>query len=345
MIIPEEIANLRKLKKVECDKQSLTPTYGKFTAGPFEPGLATTIGNSLRRMLLSSLVGTAVTRVKIDGVSHELSTIDGVVEDVTEIILNLKELILKMDSPGSRKIYLDVEKEGEVKAEDIKTSEQIQIINPDLHLLTLDSKRRVQMEMEVDNGVGYTSSEENKHENQPVGTIAIDSIFSPVRRVSFDVKETRVGRVTDYEELTIEVTTDGSISPEDALAYAAKNLKDNLAIFINFEEVEKEEEKEVLALKEEEEKRERLKKTLAIGVDELELSVRSANCLRGANISILGELVLRTETDMLKTRNFGKKSLTEIGEKLVEHGLSLGMKEVEPLVEELRAERRGKDEA
>lgn len=343
MIIPEEIANLRRLKKVECDQESLTSTYGKFTAGPFEPGLATTIGNSLRRMLLSSLVGAAVTKVKIDGISHELSTIDGVVEDVTEIILNLKELVLKMDSSGPRKIYLNIEKEGEVKAEDIEAPEQIQIINPDLHILTVDSKRKIYMEIEVDNGVGYASSEKNKREGQAVTTIATDSMFSPVRRVSFDVKETRVGRIIDYEELTIEVATDGSISPEDALAYAAKNLKDNLSIFINFEEVEEEEE-EAIAQKEEDDKKRRLKETLSIGVGELELSVRSANCLRGANIHFLGELVVRTETDMLKTRNFGKKSLTEIGEKLAEHSLSLGMKEVEPLIEEIRADR-GKDEA
>lgn len=344
MIIPEEIADLRRLKKVECDQQSLTPTYGKFTAGPFEPGLATTIGNSLRRMLLSSLVGTAVTNVRIEGVSHEFSSLDGVVEDVTEIILNFKELVLKMGSPGPRKIYLNVEKEGEVKAGDIEVPEQIQIINPDLHILTLDSKRKIYMEIEVDNGVGYASSEKNKRENQAIGTIAIDSIFSPVRRVSFNVKETRVGRITDYEGLTIEISTNGSISPEDALAYAAKNLRDNLSIFINFEEVEEKEEKEVLALKEKEEESKKLKEILAIGVDELELSVRSANCLRGANIRTLGELVLRTEANMLKTRNFGKKSLTEIGEKLAEYGLSLGMKEVEPLVEEIRAER-GKNEA
>ncbi|MDI6794350.1 MAG: DNA-directed RNA polymerase subunit alpha [bacterium] len=328
------IKDIAKLKRVDCEEGTLTSTYGKLFAGPFERGLAVTIGNSLRRMLLSSLTGVALTSVKIEGVLHEFSTIPGVVEDVTDIILNLKGLIFKLHGNGPKKIYLKVEKEGAVTGADLELSSQVELLNPDQHIATIDSEGiKLEMEIDIDSGIGYVPSEMNKQKDQAVGVIPVDSFFSPVKRVKYEVEDVRVEHVTDYERLIIEIWTNGSILPRDALAYAAKHLKDNLAIFVNFEEGLVEEEET-----EDDKERERFKAILNISVDELELSVRSANCLRSDNIWTLGELAMRSEQDMLKTRNFGKKSLTEIKEKLVGYGLHLGMEGIADLMKEDKEE-------
>ncbi|MEW5766122.1 MAG: DNA-directed RNA polymerase subunit alpha [bacterium] len=325
------IKDIAKLKRVDYEEATLTNTYGRFFAGPFEKGLAITIGNSIRRMLLSSLTGAAVTSVKIAGALHEFSTLPGVVEDITDIILNLKGLVVKLhNSSGPKTMRLEVEREGEVTAADIDAPAQVEILNPDHHIATLNSEgTKLEMEIEVDTGIGYVPAEINKQDNQSVGVIPIDSFFSPVKKVKYEIEDVRVEHVTDYERLIIEVWTNGSMVPRDALAYAAKHLKDNLAIFINFEEGVIEEPET-----EEDKERERLKAILRIPVEELELSVRSANCLRSDNIRTLGEMAMKTEQDMLKTRNFGKKSLLEIKEKLAAYGLHLGMEGIEELMKE-----------
>jgi DNA-directed RNA polymerase subunit alpha len=309
---------LIKPKKLEVERETLTPFYGKFYAEPFERGFGITIGNSLRRILLSSLQGAAITSVKIDGVLHEFTTIPGVTEDVTDIILNLKEVKIKLHADGPKTIRIEAKREGMVKAGDIITDDTIEITNPDHPIATLSSDGTLNMEMVVKRGKGYVPAEKNKEEGQPIGTIPIDAIFSPITKVNYTVTNARVGQITDYDKLTMEVWTNGCERPEDAVAYAAKILKDQLSILINFEEEDETDEEEI------EEEQEKLNESLFKSVDELELSVRSANCLKHADIKLIGELVQKTESEILATKNFGRKSLNEIKVILGEMGLSLG---------------------
>jgi DNA-directed RNA polymerase subunit alpha len=308
-------------KKLEWEKVSADNTYGKFIAEPFERGYGYTIGNSLRRILLSSLEGAAVTSVKIEGVQHEFSAVKGVVEDVVQILLNLKRLRLKMFTDGTETLVLKATKEGKIKAGDFQPNNNIEILNPELHIATLNNSGKLEMTVEVNKGRGYVPAEKNKKDGQPIGVIPLDSIFTPVQKVAYNVENARVGQVTDYDRLIMEIWTDGSVVPADALAYAAKILKDSLNIFITFEE-----EEEVMSIpKAEDQESQKLKDLLNQSVDIIELSVRSSNCLQVARIKTLGDLVQKTEQDLLKVKNFGKKSLTEISKKLKEMGLSLGM--------------------
>jgi DNA-directed RNA polymerase subunit alpha len=315
--------DLIRPKRFEVEKETLTSFYGKFSAEPFERGFGITIGNSLRRILLSSLQGAAITSVKIDGVLHEFSTIPGVKEDVTEIILNLKEVRLKLHTEGPKIIRVKAEGPKDLKAGDILTGDAVEILNPEHHLAILSRDSKLSMEMWVKMGRGYVPAERNKEENQPIGTIPIDAIFSPIKKVNYMVTNARVGQITDYDKLTFEVWTDGSLNPEEAVTYAAKILKDQLSIFVTLEEEEEEEE---TAISKDQEEIEKLNENLFRSVDELELSVRSANCLKHANIKLIGDLVQKTEAEILATKNFGRKSLNEIKEILAEMGLSLGMK-------------------
>lgn len=308
-------------KKIECEKDTLTKTYGKFIAEPFERGFGTTIGNSLRRVLLSSIVGAAITSVKIEGVLHEFSTIPGVKEDVTDLLLNIKKLRVKLHSEKPKTIHIKKKGPGEVQGKDIIHDADVEILTPDYHIATLDKDASVDMEMVVRIGRGYVPAERNKEEGMPIGVVSLDAVFSPVRKVNFTVENARVGRVTDYDKLILEVWTDGSIRPDDALAHAAKILKDHVRIFINFEESE-----ETQETREEEQRQKEANKNLLRSVNELELSVRAANCLKNANIRTIADLVQKTESEMLKTKNFGRKSLDEIKEVLSEMGLALGMK-------------------
>jgi len=314
--------DLIRPKRLEAEKETLTQFYGKFTAEPFERGFGITIGNSLRRILLSSLQGAALTSVKIDGVLHEFSTIPGVKEDVTEVILNLKEVRLKLHTEGPKTIRIKAEGPKEIKAGDIITGDAVEILNPDQHIATLSRDAKLSMEMVVKMGRGYVPAERNRDENQPIGTIPMDAIFSPIKKVNYTVTNARVGQITDYDKLTLEVWTDGSLNPEEAIAHAAKILKDQLSIFITFEEGEEEE----TTVEEQAREGEKLNENLFRSVDELELSVRSANCLKHADIRLIGDLVQKTEAEILATKNFGRKSLNEIKEILAEMGLSLGMK-------------------
>ncbi len=319
-IVAKNWRSLIKPKFLEVEKESHTATYGKFEARPLERGFGLTIGNALRRILLSSIQGAAVTSIRIDGALHEFSHLSGVKEDVTDIILNIKDLKLKLHSVDEELITIKAAGEGEIKGGDIVINQNVEILSPDLHIATLSADGKLNMEMKVKMGKGYVPAEFNKSEQDPVGTIAIDAIFSPIVKVNYNVTNARVGRSTDYDRLTLEVWTDGSVLPEDAVAYAAKILKDQLAIFINFEE---EEEPEVVEVSLEEPG---VNENLSKRVEELELSVRSANCLQNANIKYIGELVQKSESEMLRTKNFGRKSLNEIKEILSEMGLSLGMK-------------------
>jgi DNA-directed RNA polymerase subunit alpha len=314
--------DLIRPKRLEVEKETLTPFYGKFTAEPFERGLGITIGNSLRRILLSSLQGAAITSVKIDGVLHEFSTIPGTKEDMTEIILNLKEVRLKLHTEGPKTIRVKAEGSKVLKAGDILTGDAVEILNPDHYIATLSRDGKLAMEMVVKMGRGYVPAERNKEENQPIGTIPMDAIFSPIKKVNYTVTNARVGQITDYDKLNLEVWTDGSLNPEEAIAHAAKILKDQLSIFITFEEEEEAE----MSYSEDEEEKEGVNENLLRSVDELELSVRSANCLKHANIKLIGDLVQKTEAEILATKNFGRKSLNEIKDILTEMGLSLGMK-------------------
>lgn len=310
---------LIKPKRLDIDTKDSPNTYAKFVCEPLERGFGITLGNALRRVLLSSLQGTAITSVKIGNVLHEFATIPGVLEDVTDIILNLKEVRLKMRTDGTKQLVIEKEGEGEVTAKDIRVDSQVEVLNPNHHICTLAKDGKLRMELTVRQGKGYVPADWNTQEEQPIGTIPIDAIFSPIRKVRYDISQARVGQITDYDKLTMEIWTDGSLKPEDAIAYAAKILKDQLTIFINFEEVEVPE-------REHEEEEPPLNENLFRSVDELELSVRSANCLKNADIRYIGELVQKTEAEMLKTKNFGRKSLNEIKEILSEMGLSLGMK-------------------
>ncbi len=307
-------------KKLEYDEKTYTNYYGKFAAEPFERGFGSTIGNSLRRILVSSTEGAAVTSVKIDGVLHEFSTIPGVLEDVPQIILNIKQLVLKSHSRSPKIVRLKASKKGEVTAKDIVTDDTVEVINPDLHIATLTKDTKFNMELEIGKGRGYVPAERNKKEGQPIGVIPVDSVFSPIRRVNFRVEDTRVGQVTDYDKLIIEIWTDGGIEPKEAVLYAAHILKGHLDVFSKLGQVEIEDHVE----EESKEDKELIDK-LALPVTELELSVRSNNCLREARIKSIGEIVYKTEQDMLQYRNFGKKSLTEIKEVLKTMGLSFGM--------------------
>ena len=308
-------------KKLECDEESLTETYGKFVAEPFERGYGVTIGNSMRRVLLSSLEGAAVTSIKIDGVAHEFGTIPGVVEDMTEIILNVKNIVLRSHTRAPKTLRIEVNEKKNITAKDIITDDTVEVINPDQHIATLTKKVSFEMELEVQKGRGYVPADRNKKDSQTIGVIAVDSIFTPVKRVDFHVEDTRVGQMTDYDKLIIEVWTNGSISPKDAILYASNILQRHLDVFVNFGKLPEEDQ----ATEVSDEKDRDLYKRLAQPVSELELSVRSSNCLREANIKSIGELVKKTEMEMLKYRNFGKKSLTEIGNIVKEMGLNFGM--------------------
>lgn len=311
---------LIKPNRVEIAHDTSTHTYGKFVAEPLERGFGITIGNALRRILLSSLQGAAIVSIKFDGVLHEFSTIPGVLEDVTDIILNLKEIKLKILDADEAVIHLSKKREGAVTAGDIDTHNLVEILNPDQHIATLNDEAELNMELVVKTGKGYVPAERINPKDQPIGVIPIDAIFSPIQKVNHVVTNARVGQITDYDKLTLEIWTDGSILPEDAVAYAAKILKEQMSPFISFEEEPEPTEEET------EEKEEKLNENLFRPVSELELSVRSANCLKNANITLIGELVQKTEAEMLKTKNFGRKSLNEIKSILEDMGLSLGMK-------------------
>ncbi|HSU38977.1 MAG TPA: DNA-directed RNA polymerase subunit alpha [Polyangiaceae bacterium] len=323
MITPMMSRNWRDLirpKAIQLDPESNSQTYGKFTCEPLERGFGITVGNSLRRVLLASLQGAAITAVRMEGALHEFTTIPDVVEDVTDIILNLKQVVIKTETPKSYTLRLEKEGPGPVLASDIKTVEGLTILNPNLQVATLDKKGPLVMELSVGVGRGYVPAERNKTPTMPIGTIPIDALFSPIRKVNYAVQNARVGQVTDYDKLVLEVWTNGAVRPVDAVAFAAKILKEQLSIWINFEESEE------TAYQQTGQDDQPLNENLFRSVDELELSVRSANCLQNANITLIGELVQKSEQDMLKTKNFGRKSLKEIKEILGTMGLGLGMK-------------------
>ena len=303
-----------------CDESTLTDTYGKFIAEPFERGFGQTIGNSLRRVLISSIEGSAITSIKIDGVLHEFGALPNVLEDVTQIVLNVKQLVLRSHSRQPKTLIIEKDKKGAVTAGDIITDDTVEVINPDLHICTLTKATLFRMELEVARGRGYVPAEKNKKEGQIIGAVAIDALFAPVKRVNFLVEETRVGQVTDFDKLVLEIWTSGAISPKDALLYAANILQRHLDLFVNYgtlpQEVDEPEAAPVDA---------DLLEKLRVPISELELSVHSANCLREAQIKTIGDLVQKTQQDLLKYRNFGNKSLAEIGELLGGMNLSLGM--------------------
>lgn len=308
-------------KRVVVDQESYGPNYGKIIAEPLERGYGVTLGNCLRRVLLSSIEGAAVTSIRIEGVSHEFSTVEGVLEDVTEIVLNIKNLVLRSYSRSPKKIHIKASGEKEVKAKDIITDESIEVVNPDLHIATLTSKEaKLDIEMEVGRGRGFVPAEANKRDGMPIGVIAIDSIFTPVKRVAFKVENTRVGKRTDYDKLIIEIFTNASIEPKEALIYASKVMNEHFEFFFTLGELPEEEYEELTP------EETRLYEQLKIPVSELELSVRSGNCLREADIKTLADLVEKTEAQILAYRNFGKKSLNEVGALLKRMGLSFGMK-------------------
>jgi len=312
--------DLIRPRGISIDTETANEFYGKFVCEPLERGFGLTIGNALRRVLLSSLQGAAITAVRIEGALHEFTTIPDVVEDVTDIILNLKETVVRVAQPKTYTVRIEKEGPGPVYARDIQLVDGLQVLNPDHLIATLDKKGPLSMELTVNVGRGYVPAERNKTPTMPIGTIPIDALFSPIRKVNYTVQNARVGQVTDYDKLVLEVWTNGAVKPADAVAFAAKILKEQLSIWINFEETEETAYQPVAG------DEEPLNENLFRSVDELELSVRSANCLQNANISLIGELVQRTEQDMLKTKNFGRKSLKEIKEILGSMGLSLGMK-------------------
>ena len=314
--------SLIKPKRIEIDETTHTRFYAEFVCQPLERGFGTTLGNSLRRVLLSSIQGAAIVSVKFDGVFHEFSTIPGVKEDVTDIILNLKGVRLKLDNEGPRTIYLDISTPGEIKAGDLKLDPTMEVLNPDHHIATLLGDYSLKAQMEVRTGKGYVAARKDRESDQPEGTINIDAIYSPIKKVNYTVTYARVGQVADYDRLVLEVWTDGSVLPEDAVAYAAKILKEQIDLFINFPEEADEEETLMVEQAQETDNNELLMRS----VEELELSVRSANCLKNAGINLIGELVQKTEAEMLKTKNFGRKSLNEIKEVLLEAGLGFGMR-------------------
>ena len=310
----------QKPKRLVANTESLTDRYGMFTAQPFQRGFGTTIGNSLRRVLLSSIEGAAITAVRIEGVEHEFSPIPGVVEDATDIILNLKQIPFKIMGEGIKTVRLDVESPGDVRSGQIQTDADVEVLDRDVHVATVSEGGKLHIEMRLKGGRGYVSADKNFDDDLALGYIPIDSVHSPVRKVNFQVEAARLGQMTDYDKLTLEVWTNGAVSPQDAIGYAAKLLKDHMSIFINFEEVpEQAEEISERGL-------DKMSEVLNRSVEELELSVRSYNCLKNANIQTIGELVQKTEAEMLRTKNFGRKSLNEIKEILANMGLSLGMR-------------------
>ncbi len=316
LTMPKEV----QIKDVLTDEESKTAQYGKFVIEPLERGFGTTLGNSLRRALLSSIQGAAVTSLRIQGVLHPFSTIPGVYEDVTEIILNIKKLRVRLLGDGPKTLEAETEKKGELTAGDIPTDPEAEILNPDLHIATLTDNVKFKMELDINSGRGYVSSEQNKDDTLPVGTIFVDSLFSPVTKVNFEVENTRVGQRTDYDKLLLEIWTDGSITPENALSHASKIIKDHMQVLIKLDEEEQMTEEEKV-----DDETLRIRNLLKTRVDELELSVRSSNCLRAANIQTIEDLVKKTEPDMLKFRNFGRKSLNELKKILDERGLHFGM--------------------
>src|SRR5919197_1460955 len=310
----------QKPKRLVANTETLTDRYGMFTAQPFERGFGTTIGNGLRRVLLSSIEGAAITGVRIDGVSHEFSPIPGVVEDATDIILNLKQVPFKVIGEGIKTVRLVSDKAGEVFSGQIQTDADVEVLDRNLHIATVSDGGKLDIEMRLKSGRGYVSADKNFDEDLAIGFIPIDSVHSPVRKVNFAVEAARLGQMTDYDKLTLEVWTNGAVSPQDAIGYAAKLLKDHMAIFINFEEVAE------AAEEISERGMDKMSEVLNRSVEELELSVRSYNCLKNANIQTIGELVQKSEAEMLRTKNFGRKSLNEIKEILASMGLSLGMR-------------------
>ncbi|PYV16404.1 MAG: DNA-directed RNA polymerase subunit alpha [Acidobacteria bacterium] len=310
----------QKPKRLICDLETLSPTYGHFWAQPFERGFGTTIGNALRRVLLSSIEGAAITAVKIEGVLHEFTPIPNVTEDATNIIMNMKQIPLKLDVDHSKTVYLEADQPGEIKSGNITPDPDIEILDPNVHIATIGEGGKLKIEMRVKNGRGYVQADENFEEDLPIGYIPLDSVHSPIKRVNYAVEAARLGQTTDYDRLVLDVWTNGCIKPQDAIAQAAKIVKDHMFIFINFEEKPEEEEAET------DRDADRVYENLKRSVEELELSVRSYNCLKNADIKTIGELVQKTEAEMLKTKNFGRKSLNEIKEILGEMGLSFGMK-------------------
>ena len=307
--------------KIECVATSEDNTYGKFVVEPLERGYGITLGNSLRRILLSSLPGVAVTSIKIDGVLHEFSTIPGVIEDVTEIILNIKEISFKLNGEGPKVVYIDADGEGEVTAGDIKADADVEILNPNHHIATLNGDHRLYMELTINKGRGYVSAENNKQPGQPIGIIPVDSIYTPIRKVNYTVENTRVGQFTDYDKLTLEVWTNGSIKPDESISLGAKILSEHLNLFIDLSDHAKH--AEILVEKEETKK----DKVLEMTIEELDLSVRSYNCLKRVGLNTVEDLTNRTEEDMMKVRNLGRKSLEEVLQKLGALGLSLAPSE------------------
>ena len=319
--MPVRLGRFEMPKRLTKQEDTATDTYAKFIAEPFETGFGHTIGNSLRRVLLSSLEGAAITSVKIDGAMHEFAVVDGVAEDVTDIVLNLKKVKFISHSRDPQTVLISVNKDGAVTAADIQLNQHLELVNPDQHICTLDKKKKFQMEMEVKVGRGFCPGDENKKQDQVIGVIPIDSIFSPVTRVRYSVENARVGQRTDYDSLILEVTTDGRLSPDDALTQASAILQHHLDVFVGYDKNAIEFE-EVVDQKDDE--KSRMKKLLNMSVNEIELSVRAANCLNNANITTVGQLAIKSEAEMLKYRNFGKKSLNEIKDKLTGLGLSLG---------------------
>jgi DNA-directed RNA polymerase subunit alpha len=316
------MSNIQMPEKVELEQSTYSATSGRFTLQPLEKGFGVTIGNSMRRVLLSSLPGTAITAIRVEGIQHEFSTIKGMVEDVADFVLNLKQVRIKSINKKAAKIVMQVKGPGKLKAGDIQNfSSEVEILNPDCHLANLNKEADFELELRLGRNKGYIPAEENKSADQPLDTIAIDSIFTPITNVHYTVEPTRVGGQTDFEKLVLDIETDGSITPEEAVTHAAKILRDHLQLFINFG-IEPEAEK---AETEQEAEMSRLRKVLRTSVDELELSVRSHNCLRSANIKTLADLVRRSESELLKFRNFGRKSLAELSEIVDQHGLTFGM--------------------
>ena len=321
-----------KPKRLEFEKRTKSEVYGKFSAGPFERGYGVTTGNSLRRMLLSSIEGAAIVAIKIEGIFHEFSSIPGVVEDATDIILNLKQVNLKMaDDVEEKRIYIKKDAPGKIFAKDIISDPQVVVLNPDQLVATLDNDGTLNMEMIVRKGRGYVPADKQKIDDESVQMIPIDSVFSPVEKVCYHIEHTRVGQSTDYDSLIMEMWTNGGITPEDAVAHAAKIVKDHMQIFINFDEEPEPVQPEV------DKKKQAMLTNLSKSVEELELSVRSYNCLKNANIEAIAELVQKTDSEMLRTRNFGRKSLNEIKEILDDMGLYLGMKLEEDVLKQIKA--------
>jgi len=320
--MPVRLGRFEMPKRLTKEESTATETYAKFIAEPFETGYGHTIGNSLRRVLLSSLEGAAITSIKVDGAMHEFTAIEGVVEDVTDIVLNLKKVKFKAHTRDPQTLLLSVNKEGEVTAADIQVNQNIELVNPDQIICTLDKKKKFEMELEVQVGRGFCPGEKNKKPGQAIGVIAIDSLFSPVTRVRYAVEAARVGQRTDYDRLVVELWTDGRMTPDDALTQASAILQHHLDVFVGYDKnaIEFEE-----TVDKQDDEKMKLKKLLNMSVNEIELSVRAANCLNNANITTVGQLAMKSEAEMLKYRNFGKKSLNEIKDKLTALGLALGM--------------------